>query len=201
MSKLLWCPVDLPKFPSKFSIITEKNWKFWNIAKLTNTLEGNAYQKTKIKEEISNKYPELMEWLSLFPIESIRNFKFNIQTSSVATHIDFQNKKEDEELFMNNNVNEPCGYRILLKGRRENCLYMKNDRYGKKIYCTMPDDTDVYVLRHTDGWHGTEEDLDRQTMFLHIEVDPEKHQELLAKSLTKYGKYAVYAPSLPEFDK
>ena len=131
----------------------------------------------------------------------LNHFKFNIQTSSVATHIDFRNKEEDEELFMNNNENEPCGFRILLQGRRENCLYMKNDRYGKKIYCTMPDDTDVYVLRHTDGWHGTEEDLDRQTMFLHIEVDPEKHQELLAKSLTKYGKYAVYAPSLPEFNK
>jgi hypothetical protein len=192
MSKLLWCPIDLPKFPSKLSIKTEHNWKFWNFVNLTERLEGSAYQKTKIREEIANEYPELMEWLSLFPIKSIRNFKFNIQTIAVESHIDFTRPDDDKELFLNNSKNEPCGYRILLSGRRENCLYISNSRHGEKTYCTMPEETDVYVLRHTDGWHGTEEDLDRQTMFLHIEVDPAKHQELLAKSLAKYGKYAVY---------
>jgi hypothetical protein len=69
---------------------------------------------------------------------------------------------------------------------------MSNSKDGERIYCNMPEDTDVYVLRHTDGWHGTEEDDNRQTMFLHIEVDPVKHQELLKRSLDKYSKYAVY---------
>jgi hypothetical protein len=192
MSKLLWCPIDLPKFPSRLSVKTEKNWRFWNFVNLTERLEGSAYQRTKIREDIANEYPELIEWLSLFPIKSIRNFKFNIQTSAVVTHLDFSRREDDEDLYLNNNENEPCGYRILLKGQRENCLYMSDGRHGKKIYCTMPEETDVYVLRHTDGWHGTEEDQDRQTMFLHIEVDPAKHQELLKRSLDKYGKYAVY---------
>ena len=192
MSKLLWCPIDLPKFPSKLAVKTEKNWRFWDYVNLTERLEGNAYQRTAIRQEIVNEYPELIEWLSLFPIKSIRNLKFNIQTAAVVSHLDFTKREDDEELFLNNNENEPCGYRILLNGRRENCLYMSDSRYGEKIYCTMPEETDVYVLRHTDGWHGTEEDVNRQLLFLHIEVDPEKHQELLKRSLDKYGKYAVY---------
>jgi hypothetical protein len=192
MSKLLWCPIDLPKFPSNLRIKPEIIWKRWNYASLIDRQSGSAYQKTKIKEEIAGEYPELIEWLNLFPIKSIRNLKFNIQLDAVETHIDFHRREDDEELYQNNNNNEPCGYRVLIKGSRENCLYISHSKDGEKIHCTMPEETDVYVLGHTDGWHGTEKDTDRQTLFLHIEVDPEKHQELLKRSLAKYGKYAIY---------
>jgi hypothetical protein len=56
----------------------------------------------------------------------------------------------------------------------------------------MPEETDVYVLGHTSTIHGVEEDSERLTFFMHLEIDADKHQEILQRSLNKYKEYAIF---------
>lgn len=188
MKNILWCPIDLPKCPVVPELTPNINWYFWEFAKLTNNYE-NPYRITDFTEEVKSKYPELVEWFGLFPYRTIRNVKLNHQLEEVRPHVDFTKPELDPELHDNNVANEPCGYRILLKGSRKNKLYVIND--GEKIYCDMPEDTDVYVMNSTTGLHGVDDDTDRWIMYTHFEIDPEKNKKLLEKSLTKYSDYAI----------
>lgn len=189
MNNILWCPIDLPKCPVLPVAKIDFKWHFWEVTKLTiNNL--NPYEVTDFTDEVKKSYPELINWFRLFPYLSIRNVKLNRQISEVKAHIDFTKPELDPMLHKNNAMNEPCGYRILLKGNRKNKLYVVHNE--KKIYCEMPDDTDVYVLGHTSTLHGVEEDNDRWTIFMHFEIDNEAHNNLLNRSLLKYKQYAIF---------
>jgi hypothetical protein len=189
IDKLLWCPIDLPKCPVIPSLVMEKNWYFWNFVKITES-QQSPYEKSFIKDNILKNYPELVDWFSLFPYRSIRNIKLNEQVKEVKPHIDFTKPQLDFELYENNQNNEPCGYRVLLKGSRKNALYVIKD--NNKVYCNMPEETDVYVLGHTSTMHGVEEDSERLTFFIHLEIDAVKHEEILQRSLNKYKQYAIF---------
>lgn len=188
---LLWLPIDIPKFPiQNFDIDAVVDWSSWKFIKLT-TEENNPYHVSDFKSEIKEKFPELIQWFSYFPYVNIRNIKFNIQQRPVKLHIDFTKPDVDNHLFVNNSQNEPCGYRILIKGKRSNTMYVINN--NEKIYTTLPDSTDVYVLRHSDGLHGVDDDNNRTTIFTHFEINPVKHSALLEKSLKKYHEYAIFS--------
>lgn len=187
--KILWCPVDIPKFPIlDFSPDTNKSWADWNFYKLTERTDS-PYDITTFTETAKNQYPEVIKWLENFPYLNIRNVKFNIQKSFVTPHTDFDFPDKEPHVYKNNQDNEPCGYRILINGKRENSLFVMDG--NKKIHTIMPTDTDVYVLGHTSTVHGVESEPGRQTMFLHFEIDKEKHLELLEKSYKKYKNYAI----------
>lgn len=188
MNNILWCPIDLPKCPVIPSAKTDFVWHFWEVTKLT-VNHSNPYEVTDFTEEVKNSHPELVKWFEFFPYKNIRNVKLNHQISLVKRHIDFTKPDMDPLLHENNVVNEPCGYRVLIKGTRKNKLYVVHN--GEKIYCEMPEDTDVYVLGHTSTMHGVDDDDDRWTIFTHFEIDELRHKELLQKSLTKYSKYAI----------
>lgn len=190
INKLLWCPIDIPKFPIKdFNLNTTTEWADWKFLKITEK-RPSPYDISKISSNISELYPSFISWINLFPYKTIRNIKYNIQTNSVRPHIDFTNPSRDMELYNNNAENEPCGYRVLIAGKRTNSLYIMNN--GIKVHTIMPDDTDVYVLGHTSTLHGVEHEEGRVTMFLHFETDTDKHQELLGRSIEKYSKYAIF---------
>lgn len=186
---MLWCPIDLPKFPiSNIDLTANTHWTNWNFLKLSEK-RNSPYDKSDYSEFLKSNYPMVIDWISKLPILSIRNIKFNIQNSEVPSHIDFTNPSENIELFKNNSTNEPCGYRVLLNGSRNNSLYVIKN--GTKVYTTMPEDTDVYVLGHTNVAHGVDFEPGRKTLFLHIEVDGVKHNELLTRSYEKYKNYAL----------
>ena len=179
-------PVDIPKFPiSDLSFKTEAKWKSWNFAKLTEN-DNTPYGVSTLKESLD---PRLIEWFTEFPYTTIRNIKFNIQENAVKPHIDFTDPNKDLNLFTNNIKSEPCGYRILLCGSRSGSLYVMHK--GKKIYVTMPEDTDVYVLGHTNTLHGVDDEPGRVTIFTHFEIDIERHKQIIERSLSKYKDYAV----------
>jgi hypothetical protein len=191
MSDLLWLPIDIPKFPiENFRVKSKFRWNFWDVTKLTED-RSSPYERTVLTQEIVSEYPELVEWFSNFPYLSIRNIKFNVQRGAVAKHIDFTKPGLEPLLHSNNRLNEPCGYRILLKGSRSNRLYILKD--GIKHYVTLPETTDTYVLGHTNALHGVDEDADRLTIFMHFEIDSTRHQRLLAASMKKYAQYAVFS--------
>jgi len=187
MSNILWIPIDIPKFPlPDLTLVTHTNWLHWNFAKLTKTKES-PYEETEFNDDVNN---EIKEWFSYFPYNSIRNIKFNIQKDKVSDHIDFTKPFLNPVLHKNNSQNEPCGYRVLLKGSRKEKMYVVKD--GKKIYTELPDETDVYALGHTNALHGVDYEPGRVTIFTHFEVNPIEHKKLIERSLEKYKKYAIF---------
>lgn len=190
---ILWCPIDIPKFPIKnFNPTTESDWADWQFLKLTKR-KNSPYDVSEISQDTRHKFPELVDWLNYFPYKNIRNIKFNIQKTFVTDHTDFDHPDQNIELYKNNFDNEPCGYRIIIAGKRNNSMYVVNN--GKKIYTELPEETDTYVLGHTTTIHGVDFEPGRRTMFLHFEIDPDKNIALLEKSFDKYGKYAILKTS------
>ena len=167
---------------------TSSDWSDWKFLKLSER-KLSAYDLSDYSDYTKQHLPELVKWIDLFPFISIRNIKFNIQKADVTPHIDFTKPKENVELFENNKTNDPCGYRVLIAGSRTNSMYIVHK--GVKIYTTLPEETDVYVLRHTDGIHGVDFEPGRQTMFFHFEIDQASHNKLLAASYNKYKQYAI----------
>jgi len=190
MKNLLWCPIDLPRIPNSFDEVKGDKWIFWNKTNFTEKRE-TPYDTSQWTEYARNKYPKFIEWFECLPYKSIRNVKFNYQIDIVKPHIDFTKPELKPYLYQNNVDNEPCGYRILISGKRTGAVYVVDN--GIKIPCVMPNDTDVYVLGHTSTLHGVEEDIDRQTMFIHIEIDKDRHQEILKRSVEKYKQYAIWS--------
>lgn len=194
---LVYCPIDLPKVPSiNLEGFQESKFACWNYYRLTD--KSQQYSYNEVLEEFRDKNTEFIEWLSLFPYVRIVNIKYNIQTTSVNPHIDFTKPNDNLNLYNNNFYNEPCGYRCVIRGKRKNALYLL-DQDNKKCYTELPDETDTYVIRHTTGCHGVDDELGRETLFFHFEIDQNKHNELLKKSYQKYKEYAVYMNTSVEF--
>jgi hypothetical protein len=188
--KLLWCPIDIPKFPlPDLDLSPTADWEEWQFLRLTNK-KNSAYDVSELSDFTRANLPELVEWLNHFPIKSIRNIKFNVQKNAVHGHIDFVHPSANAELFKNNSDNEPCGYRVLISGKRSNGFYVV--RNGEKIHTVIPDETNVYVLGGTNVEHGVEADPGRKTMYLHFEIDADAHKVIIDRSLAKFGQYAVF---------
>ena len=201
--KLIWCPIDIPKFPyPDFDLPTSSTrWQFWDFKKITKSVESNDDPDHLIQNAIAEiesiiyeEYPDLIEWINLFPFKTIRNIKFNTQIEDCLAHIDFsyENCKTDadKELWNNNSINEPCGYRTLISGSKTNMQYAIHN--GEKIYTTIPDDTDTFVLNSTTLLHGVDAEPGRKLIYMHFEIDTSANEKLIQSSLEKYSDYAIY---------
>lgn len=194
MSRLLWLPIDVPLLPDISSLMDpaelDEGFAYWRFRRLTER-KDSPYSVSTWKTEISESSTGLMEWFEHLPFVNLRNIKLNLQERPVGGHVDFTNPDGDPDLWENNHQNEPCGYRILIRGRRDGCLWVDGSK-GKRHACNMPVGTDVYVLDHTAGHHGVDDDADRWTMFCHAEIDPVRHATIIVRSLEKYGDLAIW---------
>ena len=192
--KLIWCPIDIPKFPyPDFDLPSSSTrWAYWDFKKITK--KESKYAIAEIESIIYEEYPDLIEWFNLFPFKTIRNIKFNTQIEDCLPHIDFRYEtcKTDasKELWNNNSINEPCGYRTLISGSKTNMQYAIHN--GEKIYTTIPDDTDTFVLNSTTLLHGVDAEPGRKLLYMHFEIDTSANEKLIQSSLEKYSDYAIY---------
>ena len=192
--KLIWCPIDIPKFPyPDFDLPSSSTrWAYWDFKKIAK--KDSNYAIAEIESIIYEEYPDLIEWINLFPFKTIRNIKVNTQIEDCGTHIDFRYKRcktdADKELWNNNSINEPCGYRTLISGSKTNMQYAIHN--GEKIYTTIPDDTDTFVLNSTTLLHGVDAEPGRKLIYMHFEIDTSANEKLIQSSLEKYSDYAIY---------
>jgi len=161
----------------------------WQCARITlpNT---EPHGPTDLDPRALARWPLLESWLQLLPIKSIRGIWLHCQIAEASPHIDFD-QPQVTDLYHNNRCHEPSGYRVLIKGRRQQGLYMLRD--GIKTYVTLPDDTDTHVLGATNCLHGVDLEPGRKSMHIHLEIDEQRHTELLRISLARYGSYAIWA--------
>jgi len=185
-----WMPIDLPRFPYSADVFNAQfdhshSWKFDRLT----AKSDQRYAPTELNPDLTNRFPLLASWIRNLPYRSLRYIKINFQQEPVRPHLDFSKPNLDPELFANNLQNEPCGYRVMIRGQRNKLYILRN---GEKIYPVMPEDTDVYVLRQTDTLHGVDDDPGRAVLYAHIEIDPNLNRALLARSYRKYGQFAIF---------
>lgn len=182
---IAWCPIDISPFPYPYmDLDKDRNWFGWH-SRLLGEDTG------MIDSDVLAQYPLLENWIRQFPYTKIIRSRFSTQEGSIDPHLDITSQCKQPGMREMFEENEPCGYRILVRGRRHGTLYIMKD--GEKIYPRLPDDTDVYVLRHTETMHGVEHEPGRATFYLQFWIESAAHYQLLSRSYDRYKQYAIMA--------
>ena len=182
-------------------------------------LENNTWSKLVLK------YPGLVEWIDMyFPFETKIAVILYRSIGSITPHTDnkwdtSRKQYSDDEwaviystgeyvrssqyssiqlqkyVIDHQLANEPIGYRFIVSGSR-NSLYMCDQVDNqKKIFCSVPENTDAYVMNHCTQPHGLDirPDIDDERLvgFIYGIVNVKQHQELLEKSKNKYSKQVI----------
>jgi hypothetical protein len=171
---IIFLPIDIDLSALKFyrDPIARKtsNWK--------DVWDGSFISDDHIKNT------GLDQILSQLPYTKITRILFNPQLNSVLSHTDKEpdNAYEEGEYSHATGV-EPCGYRIVLKGRKDSLSF-----YNGKEWITpeLPSIPCCYVLDSTSAYHKVATDVGREVIWLRGFVDPKKHQDLINRSLQKY---------------
>ena len=179
-------PIDLPKIdiPSTLrSVRIGDEWRWWNFTRLT--LKTPNYGISPWLDIPEWKW--LRSWITdHLPIDRVVHVKVNRQLCPTDPHIDFVNPEHNVDLYQHNNSIEPCGYRIVLTGRRDGLLV------GDNKHTYLPEETNVYCIRHTETVHQTLPDDNRMMVFVHAWMDTERHYRILEQSVKRYEKYIVF---------
>jgi len=193
--KILFLPIDIPFDNSLIKYIDAHKYEFtfstWNVMKLTKQTEN--YAVSDFNDHVKDKWNDIIIYLNnYFPYVEYINVKFHQSKKNIATpaHIDLVHPEKNIEFKKHLQDNEPCGYRIFIKGDRSK-FYIINSA-EKKIHCSFPNDTNVFIIRHADGIHGSEPDNNRIVLFLSGLIDKDKHEEILKRSKEKYKDYIIY---------
>lgn len=175
MKQLLFLPVDLDT--SLLNNLIQKNTKhlpnwnpYWNVSEV----------------EITN---ELKMFCQQLPITRISKVYCKTQEKLVDIHKDTNKDLCDPILYENLYENEPAGFHIILKGKR-NALSICNGLEFVRTY--MPETTNSYIMGITETLHKVDNDPGRLTIFIRGFIDAEKHKIFVSKNLEKYSNYAIY---------
>jgi len=213
---MIFVPLDIPPVPNKQLIlknfVAEDTFAWWKEETLLGVKDlskpfGEPKQWTEVAKE---KYSDLIKWIDeYFPFE----YKFYVRlarsTGNVAPHVDGNYTKAPhshhmtitKEMLDHQLANEPIGYRFIVSGSRDT-LYMCNEydyskdmSNQKKVYCTIPDDTDAFLINNCTQPHGVDVkegiDDDRIVGFVLGKVNVKQHQKLIEKSKNKYSKQVI----------
>lgn len=172
--KLLFLPLDIEVTETIFSLgecFTHKQ----------------NYWETKHVIGKENNYQEYRSLLDQIPIINMQMFTHKIQQTEVIPHYDYHG--DLDELYKHFVENEPAGYHIVLKGKND-ALEVFN---GKKwITPILPKVPIAYLLNLTSCIHRVKKDNLRETLYLQGLLNIEKHNQLIERSLKRYGDLAIY---------
>ena len=197
MSELKFLPIDLPLMIDKEEIYNgfepDSEFHAWEFEKLTDTTDGK-YGRNYIKDESRERFPTLCEYIDLLPYDAISNVKINCQRKPTVPHVDFTQPEKGQELWKNSVANEPCGYRIVIKGATDVLKIHTNDEIQTAY---MPEETHAYAIDQSSGLHSVIDDPGRITVYTTGFINKDKHDKLIEKSLDKYRRYAIYKETGP----
>ena len=184
LTDLHFIPIDLPIVKINLEKVKyECNYSYWQFIRLLN-FKGK-YAESNWTEYALQNFLDLKNYIEKYlPFDYLVNVKINMQNTEVLNHVDFTEPNANPFLYTNNKYNEPCGYRILIKGKSDK-LFVKNKR------TLLPETTNIYCIGHTNTIHKVEEDIGRITIFVHGCINKYKHTNLLQKSYNKYKKYCI----------
>lgn len=208
-------PLDLPKFEYKQQVLDAFGggitYGYWREEELTDRDRSNPFNDPMpFTEDAHRKYPELINYITTqWPFEYFVYVKLIRANEDVHPHVDgnfVDDKGPDgdyntisQQYLDHQLATEPCGYRMILNGNRSSLYlcdtydptYVRKDWSGiEKNFCTIPEDTDCFVLQTNNSPHGVDyikDDDQRLLLFAIGKLDIDKHNELLNRSVQKYG--------------
>ena len=195
---LMFVPADLPLMPDiDFSMLASQDYGGWEMFKLTKSAkkDKDKYKVQEFFEDFEYKNPNFLEWIKLLPHKGMINVKIHRQDkiNGAPLHVDLMYPQRDILHYHHLQVNEPCGYRVIMDGNPNDTTYALNPK-GDKVYLNMPKNskTNTYIQNFTTCIHGVEEEIHRDILFFHFMIDPKRHEELIRKSLKRYREYAIF---------
>ena len=188
---ILYMPVDLPKFDMCNELVADFNKEFTphtaQAFESQRLLEKSIdYAISKPRSDLTVSQTAVLEYINEhLPFSDLVNIKIHHMRRQGSIHVDFSTPKHNKELYNHNKENEPCGYRMVIQGSKQGDLaVITNDHVIRQPTLS---DSDWYVISHTGSAHANTKYVDdRYILFCHGWIDPQKNEELLNKSLSKY---------------
>lgn len=215
MRDVIFLPLDIPKIPRTDEMVSlfrgSEKYVWWE----QEILLGNQDPSIPLGypadwNDNSPAFGPLIDHVSRYlPFKWLTYVRLARARGKVGLHVDDNyevppfphHKAITRELKEHHLANEPIGYRVILSGSRNTFYFCrdydpsyKTEPDQPKTYVTIPDDTDFFLIRNYQQPHGVdcdESDDTRVVGFFLGMVDPDKHSELIARSLNRYGEHAL----------
>ncbi len=205
LENILLMPIDLPKLSLDRTKVLEyfdsrktshQDWHWVNFKKFSQPIDP----------ELCNIFPNLENALRELPLLDFDNhghFDFREQVVNNKPHQDPVTKS-----LVTDDLG-PTAYKNLVMRDLLETFYVlptssnpgitQYDRRPQKdlnpIFPILPDDTDWFVLNNHIGFHGSfmaPVEYRKITLFISGKLNPEKHLELISRSIEKYKDYIIY---------
>ena len=175
--KLLFVPLDIEVVYTEFQLGLKKTYH-------------QGYWETHEVEGKENNYQQYRSLLDQIPITNITSFTHKIQQAVVNAHYDcYPDMKNPTEEHSHIIENEPAGYHVVLKGKNDSLEVFDGKKWINPILPQVPM---AYLLSLTSCFHRVKEDHLRETLYIKGFLDIEKHNNLINRSLKRYGDLAIY---------
>ena len=91
-----------------------------------------------------------------------------------------------------NNEPEPAGLKVMLTHKHAKCFYLSEKAGSARKFIRLPDDTNCFAINERTFFHGAKY-LGEPKYILSTFgiIDPERHAEIIKRSLGKYYEYAI----------
>lgn len=180
---LLFLPIDINLESLKFE-------RSDNLKKVPPQFFQPQWWDSVLLDESSVKL-NLLSVVDQLPFQKISSIMHKFQNQPIGPHYDVYKKMNIDINEMENILsNEPCGYRIVIKGRND---VLKIHDGSKWLTPILPSVPCCYLINSTKLRHMVNDDPGREILYFRGIVDKYRHQELINKSLIKYKEHAVYS--------
>ena len=182
----------------------------YNIQQLHEKSFANRYiSGSEWQNNFDQTFPTIAQFINNLPME-VNHFELLINKMSIFSHIDeweidgivdplwspfiIRTQKQIDNTI---DGNVPVSLiKVWLYEKEEDkkkSFYMVKDYLEDPVYCWGPGKYFVGALSKAKYPHGADKTQGRKIVFnIHGVLDKEKHQEIVKKSLNKYGEYACW---------
>lgn len=143
-------------------------------------------------------FSDLTCWFEALPFKRLNEIDLVTQTDDIPDHMDIYGMENSVSYFAKFSVIEPRNYRIVIcdpadEDARCNSFYVTSTHGGNRDYVKFPPDTHTIATSSSICYHGATHHKGhyKTTAVVHGVLDTERHMALLAKSLKKYGDFAI----------
>jgi hypothetical protein len=141
---------------------------------------------------IDKKFPEIKYMLEQLPYRELSIATLFLQYKEVTCHIDWFKYDKYEDAAEMSIENEPRRFNVQLTNHHYKSSFVASSENGEKHYATITKEYPGYCISECYNWHGA--DLagpDKITLFTTGLIDRVKRDELVERSLDKFGRRAI----------
>jgi hypothetical protein len=176
MNNLLFVPLDIEVTETSFELGEQQSY-------------NQNYWETKAVLGKENNYQQYRSLLDQIPIINFTSVIHKFQQMIVEPHYDYYPNGKVSYEYTHIVENEPSGYHVVLNGKCDSLEVFDGKEWINPIFPQVPI---AYVLSLTSCLHRVKEDHMRETLYIKGFLDVSKHNQLIERSLKRYGDLAIY---------